>query len=831
MPDSRTGRAPASVYAGIAICSVGVLMTEVLLTRIFSFTIWYHLAYLTLSTALLGFGAAGSLLTAFPRLLEGEPRRLMALCAAGAGITLLAGMLLLAPHPLDPDRLLAEPLGFSLGLLGYYAVVAIPFLLAGAAIAAPLAAHATEVSRLYAADLVGASLGCLLAVAALHWLDGPAALWLCGVILVVAGAFYAPSTRLTWVLAALAGVLVLTAPGAHRVLRFQPSPSKQLASGLRQPGATTLFTRWSPVNRVDLYRVPRDRGGMWGSFGLSPHFEGSKPRVLDIQYDGHNGSNVFEVKGPDSLRMLDQHLLRTPYLLSHAPRVLVIGVGGGIDILNAIRRGASRVTGVDVQQITVDLHQGMLSGWTGGRFQRPEVELVAAEGRHYVRSQGRLYDLIQITAVDTFTAQSTGAYLLAESYLYTVEAFDDYLDHLEEDGVFSIVLGDWLYRDPSLPSPLATRLALVAREALERRGVENPRDHILLVAQRFETGAPGPVTGNVIGDLLVKKKPFRPDEIATLRGFAETHGFELRLAPDSEGDASISRLVNAPGDELGAALEAQPFVVHPVTDDRPFFYHVLPWASLASGERILWIFPGSTTGQIVLLLMLGQALVLGAVLIGLPLRRVPAGALSRRRTLHFLLYFLGLGLGFMLVEISFIQNYVLLLGSPTYSRSVTLCSLLLFTGVGAALCPRGWRRPRHFLLGLVGVTVALVVIEVLALPQVREALLEASLGARLTATFLLQLPLGICLGMYFPTGVELLRRSEPRLVPWAWAVNGFASVASSVLAVILALAVGFAGVALVAAGVYAVGTLALVSALPSDEPAGSPAEGLRAMTR
>ena len=253
--------------------------------------------------------------------------------------------------------------------------------------------------------------------------------------------------------------------------------------------------------------------------------------------------------------------------------------------------------------------------------------------------------------------------------------------------------------------------------------------------------------------------------------------------------------------------------MRPITDDRPFFFHVLPWRGLVLDRRIEWTNPGSGTGQIVLLMMLAQSVLLGGLLILLPLWRGARGGLPARTTVGFLLYFLGLGLGFLLIEISFVQKYVLLLGYPTYSLSVTIFSLLLFAAAGAALARRGWGRPRRFLGILLALTLALVALEVLALPWIRDRLLASPLAARVAVTALLQLPLGLVLGMYFPTGLELLRRREPRLIPWAWAVNGVASVAASVLAVVLGMAIGFSGVALIAAGVYLIGTLSLLGVL------------------
>jgi hypothetical protein len=214
--------------------------------------------------------------------------------------------------------------------------------------------------------------------------------------------------------------------------------------------------------------------------------------------------------------------------------------------------------------------------------------------------------------------------------------------------------------------------------------------------------------------------------------------------------------------------------------------------------------------------MLAQSVIVGAALIFLPFMFRRRKRTPRRQTFGYLLYFLGLGLGFLLIEISFVQKNVLILGYPTYSLTVTIFSLLIFAALGAVLSQRGWARPRRFLGGLLAVTVGLMLLEVCVSPAIRDRFLAAPLPMRILVTAALQFPLGTCLGMYFPTGVELLRRAEPSLIPWAWAVNGVASVASSVLAVMLAMAIGFSLVVIVAACIYIVGTLAMLAVTPQQ---------------
>jgi len=803
--------APWSAYAGIFVCTAGVLMAEVLLTRIFSFTIWYHLAYLTISTALLSFGAAGSLLAAFPGLLK-NPQRLAGLAATAAGVTLILALVYLGRNPIDPVNMFAAPIPFFLGLMKYYVVICIPFLLSGIAIAVPLAAYPTAVNRLYAVDLAGAATGCGLAVAALTWINGNATPVLAAITLVASGALYANSFRMRSAITVILVLLAASIPSASRWLQFQPAASKGLAKQMALDGFESKFTQWSPVNRVD---IASNEGGIRGGFwavGIRKYFKGPLPDTIDIQYDGHNGSSIYGIKGPESMAFLDYHILRMPYLFLHRPQVLVIGVGGGVDVHNALRRGAARVTGAELQPITVSVLTDYYAEFCGHTFEQPNVEIVAAEGRHFVRSRDRAYDLIQITATDTFSAQAAGAYVLAESYLYTVEAMEDYFDHLSDDGVLCLVLGDIRYDDPEIPPPLATRMVLTAQAALRRQGVTDPASHVLIASDKADKGGRRSV-------IVVKKSAFTENQIEAAETFGDSIDVGFLLAPGRTGMNRLTTIANLTSEQLPGALEREDFYLNPITDDRPFFYHIVRWSNIFSGRGALWYFPGSAIGQIVLLLMLAQAISIGGLLIIAPLLlRARAGLISRQ-AIQFLFYFLALGIGFMLIEISFVQKYVLLLGYPTYSLSVTIVSLLVFAALGAALSRFGWAKPRRLILGSLTLMAGLVAAEIILLPILRDALLGSSLATRILVTVLLQCPLGLCLGIFFPTGVELVRQRAPGLVPWAWAINGIGSVAGTVLAVILAMAVGFSNVALIAVAIYVLGAIPLLLSLRASDTA------------
>jgi len=801
------------IYLALLLVSMALLTLEVAFTRFFSFTIWYHLAYLTISMALLGFGSSGAIVASFPQLFARNGHaRLTALLIAGAALT-VASLVFLARHPIDVADIVAAPLRFSFELLLYYAAVGLPFFLAGFAISVPFATYPHLMGRLYFADLLGAALGCLLAVSAIELLGVP------GLILTAAGLLLAgaaalgignvASQRSGWVAIAAILLIALAGPLGARV-PIEVTPSKR-PPGLDGGDAQDSYRKWTALNRVDAsgWEKPT-RAQYWGMAGLMPGYRGPRPKVAMVTYDGCNGSNIYSYSGSfDDYAMLEHHLLRTPYIVLERPEVLVIGVGGGIDMMNAIVQGARHVTGAELQPKTIYLLKDRLRHFTGGFYDRPDVELVAGEGRHFVRKSNQTFDLIQITAVDTFAAQATGAYVLAESYLYTTDAMQDYLAHLSDDGLASLVVGD-IVQPGSLP-PLGTRLALTGYRALEALGAERPQDHLMVV------GSMNPKGTAITEAILVKKQPLTRGEITKLERFVRNKGMQVLYSPDSShpGGTPLSTVLG--GDEAArqAALDDEWFRMDAVSDRDPFFYNVGRWSNFARGASVFFMFPGSFVGQLVLVLMLVQSLLLGGLLICLPLFRGARGGLQSNRLVSYLGYFLALGIGFMFIEISFVQSFVLFLGSPTHALSVTIFSLLLFSSLGSLLSTRFASRPESALRYLMPTLVCLVILYALGLGRLFETFLHLELVPRILIAVTAQLPLGLALGAFMPLGIACVSRENPRLVPWAWGINGIGSVLGTTLAVILAMAWGFTTVAMLAAALYAVGTLGMIGVRPA----------------
>jgi hypothetical protein len=598
--------------------------------------------------------------------------------------------------------------------------------------------------------------------------------------------------------------MVLLAPALGRRVVVRTTSTKTYAGFGAALARDDVFSKWTPLGRVDAlgWRHPRKLSFWLVATGPGA---GAGPPVGHLMYDGSNGSDIYPFSGGfGAYAFLDRHLLRAPYVVKPSPEVLVIGVGGGIDLINAVKRGARHVTGVELQPQTVTLLRDRLPEFTGDFYRRPDVTLLVGEGRHFARKTGHSYDLIQITTVDTFAAQATGAYVLAESYLYTVEAVTDFLARLRDDGILSMVVGELRFPD-TLP-PLATRLALNAYRALEGQGVAHPEQHLVVIGA-IRNAAQSEI-------VLVKRAPFTREEVEALAAFAASNEFVMLHAPAAYAPGPYPLAEILGGDEATRRrlLAASWFSMDPVYDRNPFFYNVGRWTHLASTKDLLFIFPGSFIGRLVLLLMMAQALVLGLVLVLYPLWRSTGSHLRAAGVGAYLAYFLALGVGFMFIEISFVQSFVLFLGSPTHALSVTIFALLLASSLGSLCSARLTRGAARSLRALSLAVGALVLLYSACLAPLFAAFIHLELWARVLIAVAVQLPIGFLLGMFLPLGIVRLARVQPQLVPWAWGVNGLGSVVGSTLAVVLAMSWGFGVVACAAAALYVTGTALLLAA-------------------
>ncbi len=796
-------------YLETFLVSAAAILLEVSYTRVFSFKLVYYFSYLIIGIALLGLGAAGVAVATMPRLRRVATTRLLPMTCLLGAVAILVGYLVIARVQLNAFALVSTTYtheGWTALREGSKLVVLClalfaPFFAAGLALATIFSTHTDAINTLYGTDLVGAAAACALCVPIMVAIGPPGGVMASGLLLALAALPGALRTE-----RALRGPVVVVAallatatlfpnrlpdPITDRVKTMAPKPD-----GPVQP----LFSRWSPVFRVD----------------VAPSL---RPNAHFLVHDGTVGSFIEQWDGDvKSLGRYDTYDRSYPFrLLGPEPKVAIIGAAGGNEILGSLYFGASRITGIELNPVTVSLHTRYFADFDGHLATNPKVTLVNAEGRSFLGRDRSTYDLIWFVAPDSYAsmnAATSGAFVLSESYLYTSEMIHESLVHLDAGGLVCTQFGERKFEEK--PNRTLRYLAS-ARLAFEGLGITDFPKHVLVAtAQGF-----GP--GNVSSTILLRRQPFTE---ADVRRFEEA----TTKIPDAkvrwtwtQPDAAslLGQVITLDDAALQAWFDRYPFDVRPVTDDAPFFWHFVRFrdATLTSFDRAV-ANPEEGMGERLLLLFLALATVLAAVFLLTPLLALRATWRTIPHKLRTGIFFTALGMGFMFLEISLIQRLTLFLGYPTYSLSVTLLALLLSTGAGSVLSERASGNRNRLLLRLAGALVLLIGFYVLGMTPILRHGVGWPLALRIATAVLLLAPLGLCLGAFMPIGLRTAAALTPHsaeFVAWGWAVNGFASVVSSVLATVLSMAFGFDRVMIAAVIVYLVGIAAL---LPVPTPDG-----------
>ena len=805
----------------LLLLSAATLAYQIALMRAFSISLWHHFAYMVISIALLGFGASGTFLALWRRRDDQGPANFAGLAALFA-LSLPVCFAVAQRVPFNPFSLLWEPRQL-LGLSLYYLVLFVPFFLAATAIGLLLLERARQAPRVYFFNLLGSGFGSLLAVIFLFLVPAERAVLLiyalaAGAALLVVDAL--PPRRGAAVVLSLAAAFYAFHFGG--LLAIQPSQYKGLSVALNLPGAQILAQRSSPLGRVDILRSPAFRHAPGLSL-VSPALPAPQLGVF-IDAESAGAYTAFD-DHRESVAFLDWTSAAAPFHLVPAAagaRVLVLGAGGGSDVLLALYHGAARIDAVELNPHVLALARREFADFTGHLFHRPQVSVHLGEARSFLEHTARhagaaQFDLIQISLLDSLAASAAGVHALNENYLYTVEALDRATGLLAPNGTLAITR--WL----KMPPRDSLKLFLTAVTALEARGVPRPGDHLALV-RSWATAT-----------LLVKRSPFTPDEIAALKQFGDERLFDLDYFPgirpedanrfnrlDRSYYFEAARDILAGGERRAALLRDYPFNLAPATDDRPFFDHFFRWRALpmllgAYGRQGL---PFLEWGYLVLVATLLQAVAFSVVLILLPLlfRRLSffpdchsEEAVGRRGTCftppsrsRVALYFFGIGLGFLFLEIVLIQKFTFFLGHPLYAVVVVLAGVLVFSGVGSSLAGRLQQRGSAFAAPAraCAAVAALALLLAFLLPLLLPPLLGLPVAARIVITLLLLAPPALLMGMPFPLAWQRLESARPALLPWAWGINGCASVVAAVLATLLAMSFGFRVVFLSAAGFY-----------------------------
>ena len=766
------------VYLCVALTTLATLLLELSLTRIFSVVFYYHFAFLAISIALFGLGAGGVFSYVVADWKGSLFSKLGWLSAVNSILVILAVLVVLAQGQ--------NPSAGYLALI--YFTSALPFFVSGTIVALAVSETIERVNRVYFFDLAGAAGGCLLLIPLLNAFGGPNTTIVAAVLFAAAAAVWhgmggSVAARAASVALALALFGLLLFNDSYSLINVVYAKGQKLDR--------ETFVKWNSFSRIAV--VP-DKGSGAETIVIDADASTWIPN-FDFAHLSDRDINDLLYQGPG-----------LPYAIRPAAKTLIIGPGGGWDVARALASGSHDITGVEINPIiATTIMREKFPQWSRNLYLRPDVHIFVEDGRAFVRRSAEKYQVLQATLVDTWASTAAGAFALSENNLYTTDAFHDYLTHLTDDGILAITR--WGF-DPPRES---LRLISLAMVALRDLGETDPARHIL-VGREFSANLAGWGARDTV---LIARRPFRAEDISRARKAMSLSHMEAIYLPDELIPNAFTELLRTP--DPAGYQHRYPFDISPVTDNRPFFFYTVQ-------PRDLWEFVTRTSRRSadykinravpLLFELLGISAVATFIILALPPMVLRARLPREKPILAFLLYFLAIGAGYILIEVALIQKFVLFLGHPTYALTVVIFSLLVSSGVGSYASravirdsAARWRAVLAgvaILIGLLALDVAVLLPKGITLP----------LPLKIAVTVALIFPAGFLMGMPFPIGLARLEKWQSSSVRWAWSLNAAASVLGSVAALVLAIYLGLVQTLLIGGVLYLV-ALAIVARDPA----------------
>jgi hypothetical protein len=765
---------------------MATLLLELALTRIFSVVFYYHFAFLAISIALFGLGLGGVFSYVVATWKAPLFTRLGRLSVVNSLLVMVALAVLLG----QGDTISVSDLALV------YFTTALPFFTAGAIVSLAIGETIQHVNRVYFFDLAGAAAGCLLLLPLLQLVGGPDTVIAAAVTFAVAAAIW---HSLAGSVGGRAGSVALALALVAFLVYNHKRPVLTLRHAKGQAIANELFTRWNDLSRIGIVRQS----------------DGSLNIVIDA--DAATAIAKFDLANltPDNRRDLTLQGPALPYAIRPGAKTLIIGPGGGWDVARALYSGSTDVTGVEINGIIADtiMRSEKYAGLSNGLYLRPDVRIEVEDGRSFVRRSEDKYQVLQATLVDTWAATAAGAFALSENNLYTTDAFRDYLLHLTADGILTITR--WGF-DPPRES---LRLISLAIEALGQIGEKDPWRHVIVSRQGSTQGF------GALDTVLIARRPFTESDIARARAIFAAGVQRPIYYPGSELRNEFHDLLLSPNP---AAYERNyTFDITPVTDNRPFFFYTVQprdlWAFMKGGaetadrkvNKAVPLLFGLMAISLVatLLILVAPPMVLGT--------RLP----SHRGVRGFLLYFMFIGTGYILIEVGLIQKFVLFLGHPTYALTVVIFSMLVSSGIGSFFGARLLGRDEGRLIKALGLIALLTALLAIVVSSLLSSLVWLPWGLKVVLTVALIAPLGFVMGMPFPTGLTRLEEWHAPSVRWAWSLNAASSVLGSVGALVCAIYLGLVQT-LIVGGLFYLAALAVIARVRTNGvPPPGPAPG------
>lgn len=787
-PESRG--ASRSTFVGLFLVTLATLVYELLLTRIFSVTMWYHCAFMAVSVAVFGMTVGAIAVYLAPSLFSRKNTTTMLSIS-----TLAFSFTSILSVYFHLAMLNQTNLDFITMLQNTYLLTLVPFFFSGVSVCLVLTRYTKQISQLYAADLLGAAAGCLFLPALLEIVDGPSAVLVVALLCAMAAcAFSLPLKRFRYVTIIFTLILAVAIPINQGTRWMKLGP---IVRGRKEEAP--LFEKWSMAARVRVFGdgdtpQPAIQGG-WALSDATP--ADLKIRQLNLDIDSFAATFLTAFDGDfEKVRHLKYDVTNFAHYIRTGGAQLVIGVGGGRDVLGGLALGQKSVRGVELNKNIITVLKDKYAAYTGNLALDPRVDIMNDEARSYITRNKDTYDVIQMSMIDTFAASSAGAFTLSENSLYTSEAFDVFLSRLKPHGILSC--SRWYYR--SQPAEIY-RLMALAQSAVRKIGGD-PSKQIILIANFPKGGAEG------VGTLMVSRDPFSPEDLNKVDEIAKKLLFQVVFSPAHSTDPVLSDLT-ASQEKVHETIKNFPLNIAPPTDDSPFFFQFARFQDWLKMGAVGVGHTSAVTNLSVFALgnLFVTVLALTLFCIVIPLL-LSVKRLNITKVWPHLMFFCSIGFAFILVEIAQIQRLTIMLGNPTLGLCVVLFTLLLSSGIGSQLSNYwpGEDRKRHLVLST-AILCGVVFVVGLLTPVVISALVTASIPLKIAGTALLLFPAGLTMGTAFPLGMKCVAQKYEELTPWFWGLNGATSACASVLAIVIALVAGISAAYSVGLGFYVIALL------------------------
>ena len=793
----------------IFILSASALAYEVLLIRLFSIIHWHHFAFMVISIALLGYGVSGSLITVFRDRLLANYDRVFIFNILLFAVSSIACFIIVQQLPFNTLEILWDSAQWQRLLLSYL-LLTLPFFFVANAIALTLMRFHQKIALVYGIDLIGAGIGAVLIMVLLQTFTADTLLRVLAGSSLIAGFFALSNLSYRQKKRSVAALLlcmlaVFFIPQNWLDLRL--SEYKGLAQTLLIKDTTLRFSHTSPISQTDVVSSPFIP--FRHAPGLSLQSPAQPPEQLAVFRDGDEMTVIDHFTDKDSLEYYDYMSSALPYHVHAAPqKALILASATGAQILQAHLYGLEKIDAVEPDKQLSRLITEQYADYYGWQQLKHKVTIHPISTRGYAASEKK-YDVVIMGPSGASSGGSAGVHALSTSYDYTVEALQSYLKLLGPDGLLSLTL--WT----STPARGNLKLFATAVTAMKNAGIEFPENNIAWI-RSWNTAT-----------LLLKNSPLTAEEINRARDFSSARNFDLAWLPGIDpSEVNKYQLLQQPvyylaasslfNDAEGNFKKQYKYDIQAATDNRPYFNNYFRWSSL---QEFLSL-PGRSgismigVGYPTLLVTLAQAAVAAFILILLPLLFVKTDkkqAVDRRG--NIIIYFLAIGLAFLFIEIAFIQKFTLILSQPLYAVAVALCAFLIFSGLGSLYVQQRLKTASPAISDAITAAllrrsvmmIALIIITyIVLLPLISNTIMVLPEAARIISAFILAAPLAFFMGMPFPLALATLQQTRPDLIPWAWGINGCASVLSAILAVLLAIETGFNGVMLCAVLLYAI---------------------------